>query len=182
MNRRAPGLTVEMARVPAATRLRRVADGSLDAALLRGATTHPGLRLETVWTDDVIVALPARHPLAAAEALTLDRLRDLPVRLPERDANPPLVDLVTAACRAAGFEPRLAPAMNDQDMLAAIAAGPATWTVYYAAQAESLATTGGIAFRALADPPLRMPTALAVPVGRLGPNVTALLAACRAVA
>jgi hypothetical protein len=39
---------------------------------------------------------------------------------------------VVGACRAAGFEPRLAAAMNDQDMLAAIAAGPQTWTVYYA--------------------------------------------------
>jgi DNA-binding transcriptional LysR family regulator len=182
LNRRAPDITVEMARVPAAARLRRVADGTLDAALLRGATTRPGLRLETVWTDDVVVALPARHELAGAKALTLDRLRDLPVRLPERDANPPLVDLVTAACRAAGFEPRLAPAMNDQDMLAAIAAGPPTWTVYYAAQAEALATTGGVAFRALAGPPLRMPTVLAVPAGRLGPAATALLAACQAVA
>jgi LysR substrate binding domain-containing protein len=116
------------------------------------------------------------------EALTLDRLRDLPLRLPERDANPPLVDLVTAACRAAGFEPRLAPAMNDQDMLAAIAAGPPTWTVYYAAQAEALATTSGVVFRAPAGPPLRMPTVLADPVGRLAPSATALLAACRAVA
>jgi len=104
------------------------------------------------------------------------------VRLPERDANPPLVDLVTAACRAAGFEPRLAPAMNDQDMLAAIAAGPPTWTVYYAAQAEALATPGGVAFRTLAGPPLRMPKVLAVPTGRLGPAAAALLAACQAVA
>jgi hypothetical protein len=73
-----------------------------------------------------------RPPLAGAQRVALAELGRLPLRLPERAANPPLVDLVVGACRAAGFEPRLAAAMNDQDMLAAIAAGPPTWTVYYA--------------------------------------------------
>src|SRR5262245_54230219 len=36
---------VELVRVPAATRLRRVADGTLDAALLRGVVSHPGVRV-----------------------------------------------------------------------------------------------------------------------------------------
>jgi hypothetical protein len=73
--------------------------------------------------------------------------------------------------------------MNDQDMLAAIAAGPPTWTVYYAAQAELLApSAAGVAFRAVADPPLHMPTALATRAEPRRPDLDALLAACRAVA
>lgn len=181
--RRTDGRAVELVRVPAPRRLREVADGTLDAALVRGTAGHPGLRIEPVWEDTVTVALPARHPLAAAERVALADLRELPVRLPPREANPPLVDLVTGACRAAGFEPRLAPAMDDQDMLAAIATGPPTWTVYYAAQAAALAGLGGVvAFREPSGPPLRMPTVLAMPASGRHPGLDPLLAACRAVA
>jgi hypothetical protein len=127
-----------------------------------------------VWTDALVVALPAGH--APAERIALRDLRGLPLRLPARDANPPLVDLVLAACREAGFEPRRAPALIEHDMLAAIAAGPPTWTVFYAAQAQLL-TAPGVAFRET-DPPLRMPTLLALPAK----GGDALLAACRAVA
>jgi DNA-binding transcriptional LysR family regulator len=182
LEERAPGMTVELVRVPAADRLRQVADGTLDAALLRGVTSHPGLRLEPVWAEAIAVAVPASHPLAAADPLALVQLRELPLRLPAREANPPLFDLVVGACRAAGFEPRLAPAMNDQDMLAAIAAGPPTWTAYYAGQAALLAdAAGGVAFRTLTEPPLEMPTLLAMPGAGGAPALDALLAACCAV-
>jgi DNA-binding transcriptional LysR family regulator len=183
LGRRAPRRTVELVRVPAAARLRQVADGTLDAALLRGVTSHPGVRLELVWSDAIVVALPAEHPLADADPVALSQLQALPLRLPDRDRNPPLVDLVIGACRGAGFEPRLAPALDDQDMLAAIAGAEPTWTVYYAAQAEVLAgMAGGVAFRALADPPLRMPTLLALPATRSEPALDALVDACHAVA
>jgi DNA-binding transcriptional LysR family regulator len=178
--RRAPERTVELVRVPAPARLRQVADGTLDAALLRGAPEHPGVRLERLWTDALAVALPAAHPAAGGPTVALARLRDLPLRLPPRTANPALFDLVTAACAAAGYHPSLAPALNDQDMLAAIAAGPPTWTVYYRAQAAAIAAAG---VRFLdPDPPLLVPTSLAVAAGRLRPGVDALLEACRAVA
>jgi DNA-binding transcriptional LysR family regulator len=177
------GRPVELVRVPVPERLRQVADGTLDAALLRGVTSHPGLRLEPVWTDGIVAAVPARHPLAAKPRIALGALRDLPLRLPPREANPPLVDLVCGACRAAGFEPRLTAAMNDQDMLAAIATGPPSWTVYYGSQAALLASAPvGVAFRALADPPLEIATVLAMPVGPGPPASRELLAACRAAA
>ena len=176
--RLAPDRTVELVRVPAPARLRQVADGTLDAALLRGVPDHPGVRLERVWTDPLVVALPTTH--TDAPTVALSRLRDLPLRLPPRAANPALFDLVTAACHAAGFRPALAPALNDQDMLAAIAAGPPTWTVYYRTQAAAIAAAG-VSFPD-PDPPLLMPTSLAVAGDRIRPGVDALLAACRTIA
>src|SRR5689334_8999657 len=111
--RRAPEITVELIRVPAAARMRQVAEGTLDAALVRGNPSHPGVRVGPLWSDPLVVALPANYTGKVA----LGRLRELPLRLPPREANPPLFDLVTAACP----HPQLAPALNDQDMLAAIA-------------------------------------------------------------
>jgi len=172
------GRPVELVRIPGAGRLRQVATGALDAALIRGGAASAragGLRLERVWTDALVIALPAAHPLAASSPVPLARLAALPLRLPARETNPPLADLVLDACRDAGFEPRRAPALEEQDMLAALAGGPPTWTVYYAAQAELVAAPG-VAFRP-PEPALSMPTFLA-----LRPGVDDLLAACRAVA
>jgi hypothetical protein len=63
-------------------------------------------------------------------------------------------------------------------MLALIATGQATWTVYHEPKAELLAgQAGGIAFRPIAE--LTTATALARPAGEATPLVRDLLAACR---
>jgi DNA-binding transcriptional LysR family regulator len=180
---RAPGQAVELVRLPVHERLAQVAEGGLDAALVRGVASHPSLRLQPVWEERVVAVLPAGHPAGGRARIALSQLAALPLRMVAREVNPPLVDLVLAACRAEGFEPRLEPAVgNEQDMLAAIAAGPATWTVYYAAQAELLSAQGaGVAFVPI-DPPLRMPTSLALPAASRSPALDALLDACRAAA
>jgi DNA-binding transcriptional LysR family regulator len=181
LHARAPRQAVELVRLPAHDRLARVADGGLDAALVRGVASRPGLRLQPVWEDLLVAVLPAAHPLANEPLVALSTLAALPLRVVAREVNPPLVDLLLAACRTAGFEPRLGPPVdNDQDMLAAISAGPATWTVYYASQAEMLsASSAGVAFVAV-DPPLRMPTSLALPAEGSSSALDALLEACRA--
>lgn len=178
---RVPDHAVELVSLPAHERLTQTADGRLDAALVRGFASQPGLRLHPVWEDLVVAAVPAAHPLATHPRVALSQLATLPLRIVAREVNPPLVDLLLAACRAHGFEPRRGPAAgNDQDMLAAIGANPATWTVYYAAQAEMLsAQAARVAFVTI-DPPLRMPTFLALSAAGSSPALQALLEACRA--
>ncbi|MFC0844205.1 LysR substrate-binding domain-containing protein [Streptomyces noboritoensis] len=176
----APELTVTLTSSPTATRLRAVRDGELDAAFVRGASRSPGLDLLPVWKDPLVVALPAAHPLAADTAVHMADLATLPLRIVPRETNPHLVDLVVTACNNAGFEPVLGPAFTtDQDTLAAIATGPPSWTVFYAAQAAHL-PAGRTVFRPFAPPAPMAETFLAVhpttPARRLAP----LLAACHA--
>lgn len=178
---RIPDQAVELVGLPVQERLTQTACGGLDAALVRGPASHPGLRLQPVWEDLLVAVLPATHPLARQPLIGLSQLAALPLRMVAREINPPLVDLLLAACRCAGFEPRHEPAAaSDQDLLAAIGASPASWTVYYDAQAEMLsARPAGVAFVTI-DPPLRMPTSLALPVTGESAALQALLDACRA--
>ncbi|MEV8093664.1 LysR substrate-binding domain-containing protein [Kitasatospora sp. NPDC085879] len=178
--RHAPGVAVELRALPAAERLARLADGRLDAAFVRGIPPEPDgdLRYLPLWEDELTVALPARHPLARQDALDLADLAALPLRLTERRNHPALVDLVTAACREAGFEPVPGPASGTlQDTLAAVGSGPATWTVVYAENARMM-LPGRVAFRPLRTPRLALPTALAVRHGTRPPRL--LIDACRA--
>ncbi|MCZ0974526.1 LysR family transcriptional regulator [Streptomyces albulus] len=70
-----------------------------------------GLRHVPLWQDPLVAAVPARHPLAASPGtISLAELAGVPLVLTDRDANPPLVDLVTAAFHDVGFTPCRAPA------------------------------------------------------------------------
>ena len=181
LSRRAPSVRLELVSAPMAERLQRVHDGELDAAFVRGVDHHTGLRLEPVWDDALVVALPAAHPLACEQEIDLAALASLPLRLVLRDRNRPLVDLVFGACHKAGFEPILGPPFTtDQDTLAAIAVGEPTWTVYYEAQAQRLSVSG-IAFRRLCPPGLAMPTFLAIDANSPPIATAELLRACRGV-
>lgn len=174
----APEITVELHSDPPAPRLQRVRDGELDAAFVRGVGQSPGLDLIPVWRDELVAALPASHPLAARERLEIADLAAMPLRIAPRHANPHLVDLITSACRDAGFEPVMGHAFTtDQDTLAAIGSGKPTWTVFYSSKAAIL-TTARIAFRPFAPPAPAMQTYLAVRPTTSARRLAPLLDAC----
>ena len=178
---RAPHIGVELHSAEPAARLRQVREGELDAAFVRGVRHSPGLELVPVWTDPLVAALPAAHPLAAGDSVAIADLAGLPLRITPRETNPHLVDLVIEACRAAGFEPVMGPAFTtDQDTLVAIGTGRPSWTVFYAAQAEILPAGRTVAFRPFAPPVPAMQTYLAVRPTAAAARLAPLLEACRA--
>lgn len=175
----APDLAVELVSAPTQTRLDRVRAGQLEAAFVRGVEHSPDLRLIRVWWDPLLVALPATHPLAERPEVDLAELAGLPLRLTTRRSNPPLVDLVFAACQQAGFAPLAGPAFTTmQDALAAIGAGPPSWMVVFAANARLLSLPQ-VAFRPVSGGGLGLPTMLAVGPGHPSAGLDALLRACR---
>ncbi|WP_214415804.1 LysR family transcriptional regulator [Sphaerisporangium fuscum] len=184
LERLVTGTRVELLSASPEDRLRRVADGRWDAAFVRGALPAPDtVRLIPVWQDELLVALPARHPLteaASGSGVDLADLAGLPLYLVGRQDNAPLVDLVLEACGDAGFEPVPGPPHSSlQDTLAALGAGATGWTVIYAAAAEQL-RGGRVAFVPVRSPyRLSLPTVLAV---RAAERVRPLVEACRAVA
>jgi len=176
----APGAAVELVSAPTRERLDQVAAGDLDAAFVRGhrGAEASGVRVVPLWSDPLLAVLPSRHPLAAGGFVTLRDLAGLPLRLVPRRANPPLVDLVVAACHEAGFEPVPGPHGGSlQDSLSAIGTGAAMWTVVYASQAAQTRTPR-VAFVPFEGAGLALTAGLAVRRERLSRTVELLLRAC----
>ncbi|MFI6639496.1 LysR family transcriptional regulator [Streptomyces sp. NPDC050504] len=105
--------------------LRRIDDrtagltrGAVDAALLRGPVTEPGLRTELLFTEPRIAAVPADGPLAARPALALADLASATIVLNTVSGNTTL-GLWPAAARPTAT----LTVANTDDWLAAIAAG-----------------------------------------------------------
>ncbi|MBY0443151.1 MAG: LysR family transcriptional regulator [Mycobacteriaceae bacterium] len=179
-NTTAPAAHLELCSVPLVTRLRQVRLGVLDAALLHGALPEASdLRAIHVWNDELLAVLPADHPLAQSGEVTLAELGELPLRLATRERNGPLYVTVIDSCAAAGFAPTFGPPFSTgQDTLAAIAAGPPTWTVYYATEA-SRTIAPGVKFCRIHHPTPTLPAYLAVRPGQLTSELQVLLRACR---
>jgi len=172
-----PATDVRLVSALTQARLERVLNGQLDGAFVRGVEAARGIELIEVWRDRLLVALPADHALAAADRLDLSHLADVPLRITPRRLNQPLVDLVMAACAAAGFVPVLAPHLDTlENNLATIGAGRPSWTVVYEAHARTL-NVPLVAFRpAVAD--LVMSTALAVRADTTSGAIAPILRAC----
>ncbi|MEV3981012.1 LysR family transcriptional regulator [Nonomuraea sp. NPDC049758] len=175
LDRLDPGLRVRLAKQGLAERLAAVRSGDLDAALVRLVDAAPGLEFFPAWTEPLVVALPAAHPLAGSGTLSLTQLGDLPVRLAPRERNPPFHDLVTGALARAGVDPPRGPAFTGlHDTLIDLASSPPSWTLFYPVFDE-LPPIRGVAYTGLDEPEVR--TYLAVPAGPPTARVRQLLAA-----
>ncbi|MEU2184380.1 LysR family transcriptional regulator [Streptomyces thermolilacinus] len=168
---RRPRLRVRLERAPQEGRLAAVRSGTFDAALVRTVRRAEGIALYPVWTEPLLAALPAGHPLAVPDELHPARLARLPLRLAPRETNPALHDLVTAAVPDWTPGPPFTTLRATLDALAT-AAEP-SWTVFH--PAGPLPRDRRLAIRPLRAP--RVPVSLAVRPGCLTPAVRALLEA-----
>ncbi|MFD0938630.1 LysR family transcriptional regulator [Methylobacterium trifolii] len=127
--------------------------GRLDAAFVRapvdGAT---GLVVEPILIEDMVAALPEQHRLAGGTGrIRLADLSEEAFILYRRPSGPGLYDGIIAACRAAGFSPRVSQeAPRTVSTLSLVAAGLGVSIV-----PESMARleTNGIAYARLDDAP-----------------------------
>ena len=145
----------------------------LDAAFVRSPVGNvPGLLVDAVLEEPMVVALPVGHPLAANHAapLPLSDFAGEAFILYRRPAGPGLHDAILAACHAAGFSPVVAQeAPRLTATLSLVAAGLGISVV-----PASLRRFGGeaIAYRTLAGcPGLTAPMLLAMRQAGLTPVV-----------
>jgi DNA-binding transcriptional LysR family regulator len=102
-----PQLKVEAREVFGSDVADHLRDGSCDLALAPLTSYPDDLRQRTVRREVVRVAVGERHRLAGAEQVELARLRGERLELWPHAMAPGYYDAVLAACRAAGFEPRV---------------------------------------------------------------------------
>lgn len=147
--------------------------GELDVGVLRTVDPVAGIELTSIVHEPLVVALPAAHRLAGDPLVHLvDLARDDFIVMP-RPQGPDYVDLITSACRSAGFSPRIAfEPQNDQIMLGLVACGLGVAPVPL-----PIANLGvpGVVFRPLADPAPLTTLALAQASSRPSPYYRVLL-------
>ncbi|MER7758219.1 LysR family transcriptional regulator [Streptomyces sp. NPDC097619] len=161
-----PGTPLELLRVDDPTA--GLTRGRVDAALLRGPVTAPGLRTEVLAWEDRVVVVPADSPLAALPRVTLADLA----------AHPIALNTVSGTTTLDLWPPSARPTVtlevtNTDEWLMTVAAGRAVGVTTSATQGNH--THPALVYRPLSDAP-PVPVSLAWREGPTHPALPALLA------
>lgn len=73
-----PGVDVRLFQSDAATMVRQLADHEVDLCFASQLLAGSNLTAVELWREDVLLAVPLSHPLAARERVTIDELADEP--------------------------------------------------------------------------------------------------------
>ncbi|MGQ7297494.1 LysR substrate-binding domain-containing protein [Quadrisphaera sp. KR29] len=131
----------------------------LDLAVLRPAgPPPPGLVVEELRREPLVVALPEGHALAGQPSVALAELAGEVLVAHPSGRRSTLQPLVLGACRAAGFEPEVLEVGETGTLVALVAAGLGFGLVPEAVRALRL---DGVVYRPLAGDPVQVPLAVA---------------------
>jgi DNA-binding transcriptional LysR family regulator len=100
-----------------------LANGAFHLALVPRAPLQDGFASQPVREEPFVAALGLNHPLAGHEGINLRLFEHEPFELWPRHMAPGFYDAVVAACRSAGFEPRLDKTATGSVVWATIADG-----------------------------------------------------------
>lgn len=140
-------------------RIDAVLGGDVDLALIRGGLERPGLAVQQLWVDDLVVAMSQSHPLAGADEVGLAELGSYPLLLPSARDQVLLHNVIRDAFDRHGLDrPRqAAPLPVDHTATMELLNHPDEWTVLY--ERTPLA---GISFTRDRERALRVPVSAVV--------------------
>ncbi|HYD30533.1 MAG TPA: LysR substrate-binding domain-containing protein [Azospirillaceae bacterium] len=154
-------------------------EGRIDVGFCRPPVPDPDglLSILPLLEEPLVAALPAAHPQAPAATVTLAGLAHDPFILYPRAIGPGLFDRIVAACREAGFSPRVTQqAPQFASIVGLVAAGLGVALVPTCL--EQLRAQG-VVYRPLADVHPTSPMAVAFRRGDRSPTAKAFVAVVR---
>ncbi|MBB6627315.1 LysR family transcriptional regulator [Nocardioides sp. KIGAM211] len=154
--------------------------GSLDLALLRPPVDEPGLVLQPLRTERLIVALPEGHRLAGRRRIRVADLRHEDLVVHPARGRSVMHGLVTSLCREAGFVPRIRHEVAETSTLVTfVAAGLGVAVV-----PEPVSALGvpGAVYRPLAQASARVDLAVATRAGDASAALARALVVLRRIA
>jgi DNA-binding transcriptional LysR family regulator len=120
-----------------------------------------GIDLKALFADQLALALPVGHPLAAAEQVSLLALAAEPWVAPHDSV---CRDAMVFACRMTGFEPRVVSETNDYAAMQGLVAG-GVGVALLPRMACTFTSKPGVVLRPLAEPLIERVTFMATRTG-----------------
>lgn len=103
-----PEVRIELLEMVSAEQIEALRFGRIHIGFMRNVNiNYKGLRRFLVFREPYMVALPAKHPLAALDVVPMKKLAGEPMIMFPRKANPELYDGLISSCREAGFSPNI---------------------------------------------------------------------------
>ena len=157
-------------------------DGRIDLGILHGPPLDADrwLRVETIYTEPVVLAVPRSHRLAGRTRFTLGGLAAESFVMFPRAVAPAMYDDLVARCRSAGFSPRsVQEAAGWHTLVSLVGAGVG---LGFVPRSLTAAQQHGAAYRTMRDLSVHMTLAAAWKSGERSPVRERFVMALRAVA
>lgn len=100
-----PDVEVECVEADRSVLLAGLDTGEIDIAILMGAAGHDGFRCEPLWSERMLVALPASHPLAERKVVHWTDLRNERFHLTTADPGSEIRDMLLGRLAVGGITP-----------------------------------------------------------------------------
>lgn len=104
---RYPEVELVLRELVSAKQVQALRDRRIHVGLARPTITEKGIVSEPLYQEPLVAALPARHPLARQERLTLATLAEEPFVLFPRYPQPSYAEFLISLCEQAGFSPHV---------------------------------------------------------------------------
>ncbi len=115
-------IEVKVFELLSAPALHGLANRSLDIAFIRVPPKEEFLEHRFVFSEQVIVALPADHPAASDKEVSIETVASEQLVIPSRSHRPILFDVIQDHFVQAGLKPRILQEANERHMIIAMVA------------------------------------------------------------
>jgi DNA-binding transcriptional LysR family regulator len=115
LHRRYPGLELSAEMLGTDDAVALLLDRQVDVAVVTLPLTHPDLTVEPLFSEDIVLLVPAGDPLADRATVALGELAERELLLSMTGHG--LRAVIDAACRRVGFTPRPALELRSQEAL-----------------------------------------------------------------
>ena len=159
--RRWPGVSLSLAEMSTTDQFSGLLDAKIDVGFLRpGPGVVPArLMVQTVSREPLVAVLPADHPLAGRESLSVAEFAGQSFILHPRERGPALYDTIIGLCAVAGFRPSVDIEVHQLPTIVSLAATGLGISIV--PEALSNAAMEGARFVPLRDPGAEVTLAVA---------------------
>lgn len=173
---RHPGVALTIRVMTSVEQLAALRTDRIDVGLLRAPLRDRTIKCERVMTEELLVALPRDHRLAASSEITMRELIDEPFVMLPRGEGFGLSEQIMKLCQRAGFTPRISQDAYELPTLCGLVA--AGFGVSLIPSSALIIPFEGAIYRAL-DPRETVETVAAYSTRARSPALEALLAIMR---
>jgi DNA-binding transcriptional LysR family regulator len=119
-----PAVDLQLQEMTTAQQIQALYDKQIDVGIVRSAISEPGLRVECLLPESLVLALPENHALSAQTQVSLSALADELFILFPAKLGPLFYEQIIQSCEKAGFRPKVAQeAVQMQTIIGLVAAG-----------------------------------------------------------
>ncbi|HEY9910154.1 MAG TPA: LysR family transcriptional regulator [Thermosynechococcaceae cyanobacterium] len=119
-----PAVELRLHELTTTQQIQALHDKQVDVGIVRSAIIEPGLSVECILQESLVLALPATHPFSAQTKVSLSTLADESFILFPAKMGPIFYEQIINMCQQAGFRPKVAQeAVQMQTIIGLVAAG-----------------------------------------------------------